>query len=109
MGPAAIEAEAAPPPAASDDAEVEKLESEDDGPAYDGSGGMGLAKGTTNTWVIEGMDSMSPEEYQKAIQESISARQAERVKKGYYGNIGSNDYLSNLGGNSSGGNPMLKK
>ena len=75
--------------------------SNDEGPMYEGKGGMGLAKGTANTYIIDGMDEMSPEEYQKALQKSISDRQAKRVAEGTYGNRNSNDYLSMLG--STGG------
>ena len=38
--------------------------------------GFGLARGTTNTYAIPGMDEMSPEEYREKLQETISARQA---------------------------------
>ena len=72
--------------------------SNDEGPAYTGKGGMGLAQGTTNTYVIPGMDEMSPEEYQKALQESISERQRNRHKKGIYGNRATWDYLNHLNG-----------
>ncbi|CAB9504551.1 expressed unknown protein [Seminavis robusta] len=82
--------------------------SNDDGPAYDGTGGMGLSKGTVNTYVIPGMDEMSPDEYQKALQASISNRQANRVASGTYGNRGSTDYLNNLSQGSS-GTGMVKK
>lgn len=70
----------------------------EEGPAFNGSNGFGLASGTTNTYVIPGMDEMSPEEYQAALQKSVSDRQAERVKTGVYGNKAVRDYLSNLGG-----------
>ena len=81
------------------------VEDNEDGPAYDPSGGQGsLAKGTTNTYVIDRMDEMSPEEYQKALQETISKRQEERrkqlMKTGGYGNRASWDYLNNLTGES---------
>ncbi len=36
---------------------------------------FGLARGTTNTYVIPGMEEMSPEEYRDKLQETISARQ----------------------------------
>lgn len=72
--------------------------SNDEGPAYTGKGGMGLAQGTTNTYVIPGMDEMSPEEYQKALQDSISERQRNRHKKGIYGNRATWDYLNHLNG-----------
>lgn len=75
--------------------------SNDDGPAYDGQGGFGLARGTKNTYVIPGMDEMSPEEYRQKLQESISARQAKRreeaIKSGVIGNRSSNGYLDTLG------------
>jgi len=72
--------------------------SNDEGPAYTGKGGMGLAQGTTNTYIIDGMDEMTPEEYQKALQESISARQRNRHKSGIYGNRATWDYLNQLNG-----------
>jgi hypothetical protein len=72
--------------------------SEEDGPEYDGEGGLGLARGTANTYVIPGMDEMSPEEYQKALQQSISNRQKQRKLSGAYGNRATWDYLNNLTG-----------
>ena len=39
---------------------------------------FGLARGTTNTYVIPGMDEMTPEEYRTKLQENISARQVSR-------------------------------
>ncbi len=82
----------------------ELTESEDleDGPAYSAAGGNGsLAKGTVNTYIIPNMDEMSPEEYQKALQESITARQKQRIASGQqYGNRATWDYLNNLSGDS---------
>jgi len=69
----------------------------DEGPAYTGKGGMGLASGTKNTYVIEGMDEMSPEEYREALQGSISARQDKRRETGTFGNMSSENYLSAIG------------
>jgi hypothetical protein len=40
---------------------------------------FGLARGTTNTYVIPGMEEMSPEEYRSKLQETISARQVRCV------------------------------
>ncbi len=82
--------------------------SQDEGPAYSGEGGFGLARGTTNTYVIPGMDEMSPEEYRAKLQESISARQAKRREEslkrrgGVIGNMSSSGYLANLS-NGGGG------
>ena len=77
-------------------------DAEEYGPAYDGTGGMGMARGTRNTYVIEGMDEMSPEEYQKALQDSIKQRQQERTTSSrLYGNRATWDYLSSL--NAGGG------
>lgn len=70
----------------------------EDGPGYAPDGGSGsLAKGTTNTYIIPGMDSMSAEEYQEALQQSIIARQSKRKISGSYGNRAAHDYLSQLG------------
>lgn len=73
----------------------------EEGDAFNGNNGFGLAQGTTNTYVIPGMDEMSPEEYQKALQKSVSDRQALRVKGGNYGNKATWDYLNNLGSSST--------
>ncbi|KAL7517533.1 hypothetical protein ACHAWX_002452 [Stephanocyclus meneghinianus] len=76
--------------------------SDDEGPAFDGKG-YGLARGTTNTYVIPGMDQMSPEEYRTKLQETISARQAKRREEslrnsgGTIGNRSSSGYLEQLG------------
>jgi len=72
--------------------------SEDDGPAYDGTGGLGLAKDTANTYIIPGMDEMTGEEYRTALQKSVSERQANRsrVLGPSIGNMSSNNYLDNL-------------
>ena len=74
--------------------------SEDEGPAYDGKGGFGLSKGTRNTYVIPGMDEMSPEEYQKALQQSVIDQQSARKRNGTTGNRATWDYLNNLTGQS---------
>jgi hypothetical protein len=55
---------------------------EEDGPAYTGRGGMGQPQGTVNTYVIDGMDEMSPAEYQAALQESVLERQRQRQRSG---------------------------
>lgn len=80
---------------------------DEEGEAYAGKGGLGLAKGTVNTYVIDGMDEMSPEEYQKALQQSIIDRQSNRKTSGGYGNRATWDYLNNLTG--AGDNGVLKK
>jgi hypothetical protein len=90
---------AAPPPPLEVASTTQDI-SLDEGPKYDGKGGMGQPKGTRNTYVIEGMDEMSPEEYQKALQKSVSDRQVERKKTGNYGNRETWDYLNNLTGES---------
>ena len=43
---------------------------------------FGLARGTANTYVIPGMDEMTPEEYRTKLQENISARQVSRKTLG---------------------------
>lgn len=71
--------------------------SDDESPAYDGKSGMGLAKGTRNTYMIPGMDEMSPEEYQAALQRSVSDRQSKRRNAvGSVGSQAANHYLDGL-------------
>ena len=83
--------------------------SDDEGPAYDGKGGMGLASGTRNTYVIPGMDEMSPEEYRAALQQSVIEAQNERRRQrnNVVGNRASHQYLDQLGwgGNSASWKP----
>lgn len=65
---------------------------------YSPTGGSGsLAKGTANTYIIPGMDAMTPEEYQQALQQSIIDRQSRRKASGAYGNLAAQSYLTNLG------------
>ena len=70
---------------------------DEEGPAFDGDGGMGQPRGTVNTYVIQGMDEMSPEEYRNALQQSVIERQKQRRQGGVLGNRSSKDYLSTLG------------
>lgn len=88
--------------------------SQDEGPSWDGEGGFGLARGTTNTYVIPGMDEMTPEEYREKLQSSVSARQAKRreeaIKSGIIGNRSSNGYLDTLSrGGSQGEHDVVEK
>jgi hypothetical protein len=77
----------------------------DEGEEYNGRGGMGQAADTTNTYIIPGMDEMSPEEYQKELQRSVIERQAIRKQTGVTGNRSSWDYLNSLTGETG----VLKK
>lgn len=81
-------------PAASGPRVVEH--NEEEGEEYKGVGGLGLAKGTTNTYVIPGMDEMTGEEYRDALQRSVIERQARRRGSGLVGNRSSQNYLDNL-------------
>jgi hypothetical protein len=103
---------AAPPPPAAVDVETVRNgkvvtdTSEDEGPAFEfGKGGMGQARETTNTYIIDGMDEMEPEEYQKALQKSVIDRQTKRKESGTYGNRRTWDYLNSLTGETG----ILKK
>lgn len=71
-------------------------ESDDEGPAWDGTGGMGQPRGTVNTYIIEGMDEMTSDEYRLALQQSLIDRQRARRAEGKVGNRGSLDYLHSL-------------
>ena len=70
---------------------------DEEGDPYQGEGGMGMAKGTKNTYMIPGMEEMSPEEYRKAIDRSIVDSMNERRKSGKpLGAQSSDNYLNNL-------------
>jgi len=69
---------------------------DEEGEDYDGTGGLGLAKGTVNTYVLPGMDEMTGEEYRAALQKSVIERQAKRRDTGVTGNLSSQNYLDNL-------------
>jgi len=73
--------------------------SDEEGKAYEGKGGMGMASGTRNTYVIPGMDEMTAEEYQVALQKSVSERQERRRRemRGTIGNRAGHSYLESLG------------
>lgn len=89
-----------PAPAAAAPTQPEVIDtSNDEGPAYTGKGGLGLASGTTNTYVIPGMDQMTGEEYRKALQDSVIARQEQRrqVNRNVVGNRAAHSYLEQLG------------
>jgi hypothetical protein len=77
-------------------AEDDTNEDSEDGPVYDGKGGLGLARGTTNTYYIPNMDEMSPEEYREALQRTVIEAQRARRAKGIVGNRSSSGYLDNL-------------
>lgn len=63
--PAASAVAVPPPPAEAAATSIDLMESE--GPEWDPEGGYGVATGTRNTYVIEGMGAMNPEEYQEAV------------------------------------------
>mmetsp|Transcript_26590 Transcript_26590/g.37450 ORF Transcript_26590/g.37450 Transcript_26590/m.37450 type:complete len:333 (-) Transcript_26590:51-1049(-) len=73
--------------------------SQDEGPVFDGTGGMGQPRGTRNTYAIPGMDAMSPEEYRDALQKSVIDAQRKRRQQygGMVGNRASHSYLNQLG------------
>ena len=73
--------------------------SDEEGEAYSGEGGLGLAKGTANTWLLDGMDDMSPEEYRAALQKNVIERQSGRKgsREGVVGNRAALQYLDQLG------------
>mmetsp|Transcript_4086 Transcript_4086/g.8674 ORF Transcript_4086/g.8674 Transcript_4086/m.8674 type:complete len:290 (-) Transcript_4086:46-915(-) len=104
---AAADAPASPPPPSAETANPPVITdtSLDEGPAYTGKGGLGMAQGTRSTYVIPGMEEMSGEEYRKALQKSVSDRQEERrrARGGVVGNRAAHSYLNELGwGGASG-------
>lgn len=94
-------AEATATAIAEQEEEDEEYNPEVEGPDYDPSGGQGsMPRDTTNTYIIPGMDEMSPDEYRIALQKSIIARQDKRKASGSYGNRNTWDYLNNLSGDT---------
>lgn len=74
-------------------------DNESEGPAYDGSG-FGVAKGTANTYLIDGMDEMTAEEYQEALAQQVIERANKRRYGlgGAHGNRQTLDYMNSLSG-----------
>lgn len=75
--PAAVTAATSPPPPPPAEVKAEAAVQEvgpEDGPSED-SVTFGVARGTTNTYAIPGMEEMSPEEYRAKLQETVSAHQ----------------------------------
>mmetsp|Transcript_16388 Transcript_16388/g.29603 ORF Transcript_16388/g.29603 Transcript_16388/m.29603 type:complete len:301 (-) Transcript_16388:226-1128(-) len=99
-----------------DDVPPENYPPNEDEPT-DAAQSYGLAKGTTNTYIIDGMAEMSPEEYRAKLQETISARQRKRRStslegnRGIIGNASSQGYLDTLSGitGKNNGSPGNKK
>ena len=89
------------PPQTAAPAPTNAADDQDEGPAYDGTGGMGQPRGTVNTYIIEGMEEMTSEEYRLALQQSIIDRQRARRAQGNVGNRGSLDYLHSLSPNGT--------
>ena len=75
---------------------------DEEGPRYDGSGGMGQPRGTVNTYTIPGMEDMNKDEYIKALQDQILKTQHERRTNGNGGNKATWSYLNSLSGKVEG-------
>mmetsp|Transcript_1105 Transcript_1105/g.1429 ORF Transcript_1105/g.1429 Transcript_1105/m.1429 type:complete len:210 (+) Transcript_1105:132-761(+) len=77
-----------------------KLEEEDDfeseGAKWDPSKGYGMPTGTLNSYKIDGMENMSPDEYQEALRQRVLNRAQKMRKTGVYGNRAANAYLKFL-------------
>ncbi|GMH66663.1 hypothetical protein TrST_g10713 [Triparma strigata] len=93
---------APPAPPATEPTTVSKFDIETDDDEYQG-GGMGMASGTRNTYMIPGMEAMSPEEYRLALQKNVIAQQNERriANAGVVGNRAAMSYLDHLNGNKA--------
>jgi hypothetical protein len=113
LRPLTAVAAASPGPSSSSSAaaprviDMDTLSADDEeGPAYNGRGGMGQAAGTANTYVIPGMDEMTADEYQAALEQTIIDRQRQRRYSGdATGNRSTWNYLNSLTGESG----ILKK
>lgn len=71
---------------------------ENNGDFEEFDGKYGVAKGTANTYTIPGMDEMTAEEYQKALEQAVIDRAAKRrhTLDGRHGNQQTNDYMASL-------------
>lgn len=66
------------------DSSTDEFESE--GPGWDPKAkSYGLPKGTTNTYTIDGMGAMQPDEYQQALRERVISRARSARETGAYG------------------------
>lgn len=78
------ESAAAAAAAAAAEKETDMYESE--GPAWDpAQGGYGLPAGVENSYVLEGMAEMDPEEYQEALRKKVVSRAQTARRSGAYG------------------------
>ncbi|CAM9539475.1 unnamed protein product [Ectocarpus sp. 12 AP-2014] len=85
---------------------------ETEGPEWDAKKVQyGLPMGARNTYDIDDMEKMNPEEYQAALRrvEKVVNRAQSVRKTGSYGNIVSNEYLKFLGKNPKTGDEKFKK
>jgi hypothetical protein len=84
--------------------------SQDKGPAYDGSGGMGLSKGTVISMSFLAWTKCHRKNTKwHCKQKSVSDQQKKRQETGGYGNIMVKDYLNNLGKGSMATGMVKKK
>mmetsp|Transcript_19604 Transcript_19604/g.74180 ORF Transcript_19604/g.74180 Transcript_19604/m.74180 type:complete len:146 (-) Transcript_19604:300-737(-) len=61
--------------------------------------GYGIAHGTRNTYIIEGMEDMTPQEYRLAMNRKIVSERNRRVRQGGpIGNLAFHDYMRELQG-----------
>ncbi|CAM9403049.1 unnamed protein product [Ectocarpus fasciculatus] len=119
--PVAAAAVAAPPPRlvvtqspvpAADSDEDDDDDFETEGPEWDAEKVQyGLPMGARNTYDIDDMEKMNPDEYQAALRrvEKVVKRAQSVRKTGSYGNIVSNEYLKFLGKNPKTGDEKFKK
>jgi hypothetical protein len=78
---------------------LKSMPESEDGPAHDGA--LGQPRDTANTYIIPGMDDMTPDEYQAALANSVIERSREQRYAGKArGNKLAHDYMAGLSGNT---------
>ncbi|CAM9845029.1 unnamed protein product [Chrysoparadoxa australica] len=63
---------------------------------FDGS--YGVAPGTANTYHLDGMAAMTPEEYRQALRDKVINRAQAKRKSGNYGNLAALSYMASISG-----------
>ncbi|CAM9878942.1 unnamed protein product, partial [Pylaiella littoralis] len=107
-----VAAQSPVPPVAAADSGGSDMDDEVEGPQWDAKKVQyGLPVGARNTYSIDDMDKMSPDEYQAALRQVKKVvNRAQSVRKtGSYGNIVSNEYLKFLGKNPKSGDEQDKR
>jgi hypothetical protein len=104
LSPTAVPPPASTPssPRAVQAASQSDFDMESEGPAFKLEEGWGKAPGTRNTYAMDGIDSMTPDEYQENLRKRVIERAQSARKGGVYGNIAAKEYYKQLDASNDG-------